>query len=100
MYFPFIAYQPDQLTDEALRSRYNHQNNILAFVPSKGNKEGSTISQSDVQKLEVEKFLDDVRYGFFLFSASFIETINYLNSSSKNHICSGSDFSGRKRKCQ
>lgn len=57
----FVAYQPDQLTDEALNSRYNHQNDVLAYVPYKDNKPGPSISRTDVQKLEVEKFLDDVR---------------------------------------
>lgn len=60
--FFVTAYQPDQLTDEALRSRYHHQNDVLAFVPNKGNEPGPSLSRTDVQKLEVEKFLDDVRY--------------------------------------
>ncbi|XP_035229920.1 nuclear receptor-binding protein homolog [Stegodyphus dumicola] len=63
------SYQPDQLTDEALRSRYNHQNDILAFVPIKGGKPGPQISRTDAQKLELEKFLDDVRNGIYPLTA-------------------------------
>ncbi|XP_035214678.1 nuclear receptor-binding protein-like [Stegodyphus dumicola] len=59
------SYQPDQLTDEALRSRYNHQTDIIAYVPYKGGKPGPSLTRTSVPKLEVEKFLDDVRNGIY-----------------------------------
>ncbi|CAL1295652.1 unnamed protein product [Larinioides sclopetarius] len=62
-------YQPDQLTDEALRTKYSLQSDILAFVPYKGGKPGPSISRSAAKKLEVEKFLDDVRNGIYPLTA-------------------------------
>ncbi|XP_054721933.1 nuclear receptor-binding protein-like [Uloborus diversus] len=59
------SYHPDQLTDEALQTRYNHQSDFLASIPLKGGKIGPSISRTEVQKLEVEKFLDDVRNGIY-----------------------------------
>lgn len=58
------SYQPDQLTDESLRSRYN-QSDTLASIPLQGGKPGMTISRIDAPKLELEKFLDDVRNGIY-----------------------------------
>ncbi|GBM34692.1 Nuclear receptor-binding [Araneus ventricosus] len=62
-------YQPDQLTDEALRTKYSLQSDILAFVPYKEGKPGPSISRSAAKKLEVEKFLDDVRNGIYPLTA-------------------------------
>ncbi|XP_015922217.2 nuclear receptor-binding protein homolog [Parasteatoda tepidariorum] len=63
------SYQPEQLTDEALRSKYNHQNDVLAMMPVKGGKPGPEITRTDAQKLELEKFLDDVRNGIYPLTA-------------------------------
>lgn len=63
------SYQPDQLTDEALQLKYNHQNDILAFVSLKDWKPGPEITRTDAPKLELEKFLDDVRNGIYPLTA-------------------------------
>lgn len=63
------SYQPDQLTDEALQLKYHHQNDTLAFIPLKDGKPGSEITRTDVHKLELEKFLDDVRNGIYPLTA-------------------------------
>ncbi|GIY32970.1 nuclear receptor-binding protein [Caerostris darwini] len=58
-------YQPDQLTDEALRARYFNESDNLAFVPYKGGVPGATISRTATKQVEVEKFLDDTRNGIY-----------------------------------
>ncbi|KAG8195973.1 hypothetical protein JTE90_028947 [Oedothorax gibbosus] len=58
-------YQPDQLTDEAFRTRCNGQSDILAYVPYRGGNPGPSVAKTSAQKLEVEKFLDDVRNGIY-----------------------------------
>ncbi|GIY01631.1 nuclear receptor-binding protein [Caerostris extrusa] len=58
-------YQPDQLTDEALRARYFNQSDNLAFVPYKGGVPGASISRTATKQVEVEKFLDDTRNGIY-----------------------------------
>lgn len=65
----FASYQSDQLTDEALRSRFKPQEDIVAFVPLKGRKTGPQISRTDSQNVELEKFLDDVRTGIYPLTA-------------------------------
>ncbi|GFT75998.1 nuclear receptor-binding protein [Trichonephila clavipes] len=62
-------YQPDQLTDEALRTKYSIQSDILAYVPNKAGKPGPLILRTSAKKLEVEKFLDDVRNGIYPLTA-------------------------------
>ncbi|GIX84886.1 nuclear receptor-binding protein homolog [Caerostris extrusa] len=65
----FASYQSDQLTDEALRNRFKPQEDIVAFVPLKGRKTGPQISRDETQKVELEKFLDDVRTGIYPLTA-------------------------------
>lgn len=62
-------YQPDQLTDEALQTKYSSQSDILAFVPNKAGKPGPLLLRTSAKKLEVEKFLDDVRNGIYPLTA-------------------------------
>lgn len=59
-------YQPDQLTDEAIRARHTDREDIVAFVPLRGRKTGPQIPKSDC---ELEKFLDDVRNGIYPLTA-------------------------------
>lgn len=60
------SYQPDQLTDEALRSINGKREDIVAFIPLKGRKTGPQIPRADA---ELEKFLDDVRNGIYPLTA-------------------------------
>lgn len=62
------SYQPDQLTDEAFRSKYN-VGDVLAETLHRDGRKGSVIQRNDAQKLELEKFLEDVRNGIYPLTA-------------------------------
>lgn len=57
---PNAAYHPDQLTDEAVVSRYS-QADIIAEISHSDGRVGVVLRKSEVPKLELEKLLEDVR---------------------------------------
>lgn len=62
------SYHPDQLTDEAVLSRYS-QADIIAEIMHKDGRPGVTIRKNEVPKLELEKLLEDVRNGIYPLTA-------------------------------
>ncbi|XP_064487240.1 nuclear receptor-binding protein-like isoform X2 [Ornithodoros turicata] len=62
------SYHPDQLTDEAVLSRYS-QADIIAEITHKDDRPGVKIRKNEVPKLELEKLLEDVRNGIYPLTA-------------------------------
>ncbi|XP_042895937.1 nuclear receptor-binding protein [Parasteatoda tepidariorum] len=61
-------YQPDQLTDEVLFVKYDTED-VLAHVPFQGKLPGPMVTRTKAKKLEIEKFLNDVRNGIYPLTA-------------------------------
>lgn len=62
--FTLSAYHPDQLTDEAVISRYS-QADIVAEITHRDGRVGVQLRKNEVPKLELEKLLEDVRWVVF-----------------------------------
>ncbi|XP_013788109.2 nuclear receptor-binding protein-like [Limulus polyphemus] len=62
------SFQPDQLTDEAFKSRCS-KNNVIGEIQHKDGRPGVIFCQSDAPKLELEKLLEDVRNGIYPLTA-------------------------------
>lgn len=62
------SYQPDQLTDEAFQSG-SEQDDLLAEITFPDGRPGVFLKRSDAPKLELEKFLEDVRNGIYPLTA-------------------------------
>ncbi|XP_013773378.1 nuclear receptor-binding protein-like [Limulus polyphemus] len=62
------SFQPDQLTDEAIQSRWG-QNDIIAKIAHEDGHPGVTIKRSNTPRLELQKFLEDVRDGIYPLTA-------------------------------
>lgn len=62
------SYQPDQLTDEAFQSGFE-QDDFLAEIVHNDGRQGVKLKRSDCPKLELEKFLEDVRNGIYPLTA-------------------------------
>ncbi|XP_076368013.1 nuclear receptor-binding protein-like isoform X1 [Tachypleus tridentatus] len=62
------SFQPDQLTDEAFKSRCS-KDDVIGEIRHKDNRPGVVFCRSDAPKLELEKFLEDVRSGIYPLTA-------------------------------
>ncbi|CAN8002144.1 unnamed protein product [Ixodes hexagonus] len=62
------SYHPDQLTDEAVVSRYS-QADIIAEISHRDGRDGVALRKNEVPKLELEKLLEDVRNGIYPLTA-------------------------------
>nr|UYL95365.1 MAG: hypothetical protein [Dali Nairo tick virus 1] len=62
------SYQPDQLTDEAVLSRYS-QADVVAEITHRDGRQGVQLHKNEVPKLELEKLLEDVRNGIYPLTA-------------------------------
>lgn len=62
------SYQPDQLTDEAVLSRYS-QADVVAEISHRDGRTGVQLHKNEVPKLELEKLLEDVRNGIYPLTA-------------------------------
>ncbi|EEC18272.1 nuclear receptor-binding protein, putative [Ixodes scapularis] len=62
------SYHPDQLTDEAVVSRYS-QADVIAEISHRDGRDGVALRKNEVPKLELEKLLEDVRNGIYPLTA-------------------------------
>lgn len=62
------SYHPDQLTDEAVLSRYS-QADVVAEITHRDGRVGVQLHKNEVPKLELEKLLEDVRNGIYPLTA-------------------------------